>query len=269
MSLTKVFAAAFVLLLAFGCLAYGQDDPLKAREIFVKSRMTTDGSEVEPKPEAKRKSGTTVKPARNKRPKRPSVLGLGYNFYLNTAIDNPDGKYIHVDPSRIFKSGDQMRLVVESTIDGYLYIFNQTNDGKPEMLFPNPDAYDGDNRIKAHQQYLVPGRAVIEFDGDTGTETLTIIVSRTRIAGVPVKQELRDNPKFEITARKFETLTAPATVAESKVIAQEGPVTATELGSRELKIVATSSSTPPPDSVVVLVTDNQSRLSTRIKLQHK
>jgi len=261
--------AAVLVLLTFGGLVYGQDDPLKAREIFVKSRMTTDGTEVEPKPDPKRKSGTTVKPSVRRRSKRSSVLGLGYNFYLNTDINNSEGKYIHVDPSRIFKSGDQIRLVVESTIDGYLYIFNQTNDGTPVMLFPNIAAYNGDNRIRAHQQYLVPGRNAIEFDENTGTETLTIVVSRIRITGLPIKQELRDVPKFEVTARKFETIAAPGTVAESKVIGQEGPVTATELGSRDLKIVSTSSSTPPPDSVVVMVTDNQSRLSTRIKLQHK
>src|SRR5258708_3323214 len=215
-AIAKAIATVFILFLVSGGLVYGQDDPLKAREIFVKSRMTTDGYDEEARPEPKRKSGTTVKPSAKRRSKRSSVLGLGYNFYLNTELNNSEGKYIHVDPSRIFKSGDQIRLVVESTIDGYLYIFNQTNDGAPTMLFPNYAAYNGDNRIRAHQQYLVPGPNAIEFVGDTGTETMTIVISRTRITGLPVKQELRDNPKFEITARKFETIAAPGTVAESK-----------------------------------------------------
>src|SRR5215813_14214811 len=61
------------------------------------------------------------------------LIGLGYTLYKQDS----DGRPVRVALSQEFHKGDAVRLVIESNIDGYLYIFHTENDVQPEMLFPD------------------------------------------------------------------------------------------------------------------------------------
>lgn len=119
-----------------------------------------------------------------------SNIGLGYSLFLNR-----DDRPVRVDPGREFANGEQLRLMFEPTTNGYLYIFNTTNDGPASMLYPNADLNGGDNRIKQNFPVFVPSEKEtnpdyqwLTFFGNSGREQLYVIVTREPLAGFPTGQ---------------------------------------------------------------------------------
>jgi hypothetical protein len=91
-----------------------------------------------------------------------------------------EGKLVPVDPSTEFKAGDQIKIQFQSNFEGYIYVVNIEPNGKRKVLFPFPEA--SDNSVRPEERYdIPPGGAAIEFDKDTGTEVLQVIMSRGRI----------------------------------------------------------------------------------------
>src|SRR5215510_10954443 len=64
-----------------------------------------------------------VKPIPAKSPKPGGranfPLGLGYTVYQGNAVDTP----VRVAETHEFHQGDKVRLVIESNVDGHLYVF--------------------------------------------------------------------------------------------------------------------------------------------------
>jgi hypothetical protein len=99
-----------------------------------------------------------------------------------------------VKPGREFKSGEELRIVLETNTDGYLYIFNTENGVNPEMLYPNNRIDGGANAIAAHARDFVPadmGSGFV-FDDVPAVERVYIILSRRPLAGVPTGEALLD-----------------------------------------------------------------------------
>jgi hypothetical protein len=122
--------------------------------------------------------------ARNKPRRRPiaSHIGLGYTVYQRDA----DGVPVRVSSSQEFHQGDAVRLIVESNIDGYLYIFHTENDGPPQMIFPDPRLNYGRNEIVAHVPYEAPKRGWFRFDERAATERLYVVVTKAPLHGAPI-----------------------------------------------------------------------------------
>src|SRR5258708_1553200 len=80
-----------------------------------------------------------------------------------------------VRASRIFKTGERIRIEFKNNFDGYAYIVNVTPGGKKRVLFPHGS--ETDNRIVANQAYSQS----LTFDEEKGTETLEVIMSRVPI----------------------------------------------------------------------------------------
>jgi hypothetical protein len=116
-------------------------------------------------------------------------VGLGYTILLKESPQN----FVRVDPGRIFYSGESVRIIVESSIDGYLYVFHRPDDGPVKLLFPKWQYESGNNWIRAHSYYQVPDPEKFEFmfDNNPATEKITIVVSRAPLPGIPVGEELR------------------------------------------------------------------------------
>src|SRR5262249_37152713 len=115
-------------------------------------------------------------------------VALGFTLYQR----GPDSEPVRVNPAKVFHSGDALRLIIESNIDGYLYIFHTEDNGPVQMLFPNPRLYRGDNRIKAHVLYEVPSRGEKDqedrwwvFNDKPATERLYLIMTRELLPLVP------------------------------------------------------------------------------------
>lgn len=97
-----------------------------------------------------------------------------------TVLLTRDGKETTVSPNEEFKSGDKVKLMFTSNVDGYVYWLAQGSSGEYAMLFPN--AQTGmDNAITRNTQYTVPSKGAFRFDDTPGNETLLCILSTERM----------------------------------------------------------------------------------------
>ena len=86
-----------------------------------------------------------------------------------------------------FHSGDRIRLVFESNIDGYLYIYQQGASGRGACLFPDPRINNGANSVRQYRRISVPppagaSRGWWRFDKAAGDEELYLFLSPEPIA---------------------------------------------------------------------------------------
>jgi hypothetical protein len=121
------------------------------------------------------------------------ALGMGYTLYMRDA----NGEAVRVDPSRSFRTGERVRILLETNTDGYLYIFNTTDNGDPVMIYPDTRLDDGGNYIEAHVPVEIPSREETDesyrwftFDNKPGTERLYVVFSRDPLPGVPIEDDL-------------------------------------------------------------------------------
>jgi hypothetical protein len=123
-------------------------------------------------------------------------IGLKYRILLHdTQCD------IHeVDPARIFYSGEQIRLQIESNVDGYLYVLQKGSSGHDSVLFPHPDINGGDNRVERGILYSVPAAQWFSFNDVPGDEHLTVVNSRTPLESVPRRTPERESDSVSIIA---------------------------------------------------------------------
>ena len=90
-----------------------------------------------------------------------------------------------VSPNRIFKSGEQIRLQLESNVDGYLYVLQKGSSGGESVLFPDSRINGGVNHVQRGVVYSVPGAQWFGFNDQPGEEHLLIIASRTPLDWLP------------------------------------------------------------------------------------
>src|SRR5688572_21786896 len=151
---------------------------------------TTDGATASTG--SKETTGTTVKTGDSK-PVNVPRLGIGLTLFSRDS----NGLAVRVDPGRVFQKGDRVRLLLETNSDGYLYIFNRTNDGPPMMIYPNAEIDEGGNYLQAHVPFEIPASNAAEerlrwfaFDETTGTEKVFFVFTREPLKDVPTEDEL-------------------------------------------------------------------------------
>lgn len=133
------------------------------------------------------------KPSEPVKPVNAARIGLGMTLFTRDS----NGLAVRVDPERVFRKGDRVRVLLETNIDGYLYIFNQTNDGPVIMIYPDKDLDEAGNYIKAHIPWEVPSSAASEerfrwlvFDENPGNERLFFVLTREPLKDVPIEDDL-------------------------------------------------------------------------------
>lgn len=113
-----------------------------------------------------------------------------------------------VDPGREFRSGERIRLQIESNIDGYLYVLQKGSSGAETVLFPHPDINGGSNRIERGISYAIPPVGWFAFDPTPGEERVRVVVAREPLE--PAAPQARP-------ARATETLMAAVTGLERRI----------------------------------------------------
>lgn len=146
------------------------------REGWIESRQDLLASSTKP---SERKPARP-KPVNKRTPTSPR--GLGYTLFLR----DRGGEMVRVSPQRVFHHGDQLRLLVESNQDGYIYVLHRENEGEPTLLFPTSERQPGTNRIYAHRPVWVPFEHTIEFDEKPAVETFTLIVTSRPLGESPI-----------------------------------------------------------------------------------
>lgn len=101
-------------------------------------------------------------------------LGLRYSIVLSR--DN--GPYQEVDTSSIFRSGDRLKINVESNDGAYLYVVARGSSGNWSVIFPTAEVDNGNNFIAPFKSYTVPNPGRFYFDNQAGEEKLFIVLSR-------------------------------------------------------------------------------------------
>ncbi len=136
--------------------------------------------------------GTTSK-APESRPVNTARLGLGMTLFGRDS----NGLAVRVDPDRVFRKGDRVRILLETNTDGYLYIFNRTNDGPAVMIYPDAEIDEGGNYLQAHVPFEIPAADAPDerlrwfaFDENTGTEKVFFVFTREPLKDVPTEDDL-------------------------------------------------------------------------------
>lgn len=149
------------------------------------------------KPPEKKPGGPTGPSGSHKpsdtKPVNVARLGLGMTLFTRDS----NGLAVRVDPEHVFRKGDRVRVLLETNADGYLYIFNQTDDGPVIMIYPDKDLDEAGNYIKAHVPWEIPSSASDEerlrwlaFDENPGNERLFFVLTREPLNGVPIEDDL-------------------------------------------------------------------------------
>jgi Domain of unknown function (DUF4384) len=185
----------FAMMAAGAITAPGQDDnnATGARSAFLDTRkkLSPATGPKNPRPGPTRPAQT----GGNQSIASTQPMGFGYTIYKRLHDDKP----VTVNPSTVFREGDEIRIVIESNAGGYLYIFH-TEDGEGlQMLFPDARLNGGDNKIGAHVPYEVPSSKErdpnsrwFRFDENPAREQLYFVVTKNPLAGVPVGRALVD-----------------------------------------------------------------------------
>ena len=108
----------------------------------------------------------------------PPQMVLRYKILL---LDRENNVQEVTDKHR-FHSGDRIRMVFESNINGYLYIYQQGASGRGTCLFPDSRINAGDNSIRQYRRVSVPpptgaSRGWWRFDKATGDEQIFLFLS--------------------------------------------------------------------------------------------
>jgi hypothetical protein len=205
-------------------------------------------------------------------------IGLGYSLYMRDA----NGDAVRVDPDRTFRTGDRVRISLETNTDAYLYIFNSTDNGNPVMIYPDVRLDDAGNYVEAHVPTEVPSSTEADerfrwftFDAAPGTEHIYIVVTREPLPGVPIEDDLvsycRSNrcpwqPAPGVWAQIKAALGGQVQVVKAKAYGQSQTPGEREATTRGLGL---DRSAPPPSVIRMNASSNTGLLVTGIDLAHK
>ena len=104
----------------------------------------------------------------------PASLGLRYSILLSR--DN--AAYKEVDTESVFRSGDRLKIEIESNDGAYLYVVSRGSSGNWSVIFPTKEVDNGNNFIAPFRPYTVPNSGRFYFDDQAGEEKLFIVLSR-------------------------------------------------------------------------------------------
>jgi uncharacterized protein DUF4384 len=206
-------------------------------------------------------------------------LGLGLTLFMRDS----NGLAVRTDPSRVFQKGDRVRVLLETNSDGYLYIFNTTNDGPPVMIYPDADLDEAGNYVQAHVPFEIPSSLAAEerlrwfaFDEAAGNERLFFVFTKEPLTGLPIEDELialcRDSkascpvkPSPEVWAQVEKDLKTPLRTDSSAQNGQAQTTTEQQASARGLGLAKDD----PQPAVIMMASSKGSRLVTTLDLIHK
>jgi hypothetical protein len=225
---------------------------------------------------------TPNKPGPSSSPSTPvnaRRLGLGVTLFMRDS----NGLAVRVDPNHVFQKGDRVRVLLETNTDGYLYIFNTTDDGPATMIYPHADLDEAGNYLQAHVPFEIPASASAEerlrwfaFDATAGTERLFFVFTREPLSGVPIdddlialckesKEKCPVRPSTEVWAVVQKQMQEPLKTDKAKQFGGAQTATEEQASARGLGL----SKEDPPPSLVMMASSPRSTLVATLDLIHK
>ena len=218
---------------------------------------------------------TTSSPAT---PVNARRLGLGVTLFMRDS----NGLAVRVDPEHVFRKGDRVRVLLETNTDGYLYIFNTTDNGPATMIYPDSELDDAGNYLQAHVPFEIPSTASADerlrwfaFDQVAGTERLFFVFTREPLSGIPIDDDLislcKDSkercmrPSGEVWAAVQKHMQEPLKTDKTQQFGGAQTATEEQAAARGLGL----SKEDPPPSLVMMASSPRSTLVATLDLIHK
>lgn len=207
-------------------------------------------------------------------------IGLGLTLFTRDS----NGLAVRSDPNRVFRKGDRVRVLLETNADGYLYIFNTTDGGKPVMIYPDAQLDDAGNYIQSHVPFEIPSSVAAEerlrwfsFDEQPGAERLFFVFTREPLPAVPIDDDLlnfcRDSknkcplqPGSEVWAQIQKDLSSPVQVDKSQHYGRAQSASEQVATTRGIGL---SKDDPEPSLVMLTASSNTPMLVATLELIHK
>ena len=245
-----------------------------------KPTVTNDpGKAQQTKPANPSGPSAANKPSQPLKPVNAARIGLGLTLFTRDS----NGLAVRVDPQHVFQKGDRVRVLLETNTDGYLYIFNTTNDGPVTMIYPDAQLDEAGNYIQAHIPWEIPSSASdqerlrwLVFDEHPGTERLYFVLTREPLKDVPTEDELitlcRDSsgscpwrPTTEIWDMISKELREPLKMDKN---AQNGKAQSAPEQQASTRGLSLAKDDPEP-SLIMMASSTSSMLVTTLDLIHK
>lgn len=110
-------------------------------------------------------------------PASPPYAGLRWRLVQKLA----SGDEVSVDPRRVFKAGDRVRLVLDPSVDGFLNVAMRGPSRPWTLIFPG-DGVGGANVVTRGRSYQVPDNGWLDVDTTPGVDELFVVLSTQRLA---------------------------------------------------------------------------------------
>ena len=238
-----------------------------------KPNKPVDKTPKNPGPSSAPTPSTPVTPVNARR------IGLGVTLFMRDS----NGLAVRVDPDHVFQKGDRVRVLLETNSDGYLYIFNTTNDGSATMIYPHADLDEAGNYLQAHVPFEIPASTSADerlrwfaFDEVAGTERLFFVFTRDPLNGIPIDDDLialckgsKDScpvrPSSEVWAGVQKEMQAPLKTDKAQQFGSTQTSTEQQATARGLGL----SKEDPPPSLVMMASSARSTLVATLDLIHK
>jgi hypothetical protein len=121
-------------------------------------------------------SGQQVPLSSSTTPSAAAPAATGLKYYIE--LREPDGKLERVSVSRVFHSGDRIRLHVATNVDGELVIYQKQEGEAEERLFPAANMPDERGRVTRGADIPLPSaHGWFQFDDHPGQIHLTMMVT--------------------------------------------------------------------------------------------
>jgi uncharacterized protein DUF4384 len=205
-------------------------------------------------------------------------LGLGVTLFMRDS----NGLAVRVDPEHVFRKGDRVRVLLETNTDGYLYIFNTTDDGPATMIYPDAELDDAGNYLQAHVPFEIPSTNSADerlrwfaFDQVAGTERLFFVFTREPLNGIPIDDDLIASckeskercmrPSSEVWEVVQKHTQEPLKTDKARQFGSAQTSTEEQAASRGIGL----SKEDPPPSLVMMASSPRSTLVATLDLIHK
>ena len=221
-------------------------------------------------------SGSSEQPSK---PVNMPRLGIGLTLFMRDS----NGLAVRTDPAHEFRKGDRVRVLLETNSDGYLYIFNTTNDGPAVLIYPHADLDEAGNYIQAHVPFEIPSSQAAEerlrwfaFDEIGGTEHLFFVFTREPLSGIPLEDDLiafcresKDScpirPGAEVWAGVQKELQQPLKTDRNQAYGKTQTTTEVQATTRGIGLAKDD----PQPSLVMMASSTRSTLVATLDLIHK
>lgn len=234
--------------------------------------------QLKPSPTPATTSSTKVNVSTQPKTRMPKI-GIGMTLFMRDS----NGLSVRVDPSREFRRNERVRLLLETNTDGYLYVFNTTDNGPPVMIYPDADLDEGGNYIQAHVPVEIPSSVATEerlkwfrFDEQAGVERLYFVFTREPLAGIPLEDELiafcrkgSSNCPMKPAAALWAQIKSDLVEVKSGKSREFGAAETTAEQQATTRGIGLSKEDPEPSLVMMTAASGSNTLVTVLDLLHK